>query len=179
MLSVGDFLSLANGERAEILRIHPIVRRGAYAPFTESGKLIANDLVVSSFVAMNPNRSDVNVYGIPVLSYHWLAYVTQSPHRLHCKMFGVNEAPLYTEDGLSVWVVAPFEAASWIVRQHEVLQLMILSLAVPALIPIMVLEGVFACSIPMLFGMAMLVVFVFIGAYVNRRSRCVLKIKMR
>jgi hypothetical protein len=177
MLSAGDFLSLANGDHAEILHINPIVRRGAYAPFTESGKLIANELLVSSFVAMDPNRSGVNVYGIPVLSYQWLAYVTQTPHRLYCKVFGVDESPDYTENGLSVWVAVPFEAGSWIVRQHEVVQLMILSLTIAALMPMTVLEGFFTCSVPMPCRMATLTVLIFVGAFKIRRSRYALKVK--
>ena len=113
-VKVGDMLRLGNGENAEIVNINRVIRIGAYAPFTDSGAIVVNGIVASNYVSFEPLSGDMMIGGWKVASYHWVAHMSQGPHRLYCKVAGSKcEKESYNDDGISLWVAEPLRAAEW------------------------------------------------------------------
>jgi Hint module len=71
----GDELS---GKRVK--SIHPIVRRGVYAPLTHSGDIAISGIVVSNYVALLRNW-------FPHRQQHYLGHFLFYPQRLFCSYF--------------------------------------------------------------------------------------------
>jgi hypothetical protein len=49
---VGDYLLRDSGLDDRVESIHSFQERGLYAPFTPSGKLVVNDILASSYIAI-------------------------------------------------------------------------------------------------------------------------------
>ena len=128
---VGDNLLDSNGENAEIVNIKSVIRKGAYAPFTESGSIVVNDIVASNYISFEQDTGDISIGGINLVSYQWVAHLAQAPHRLYCSLVSSCENESYTKEGLSLWVAGPFQAANWWLGQNAVVKSLTL---VPALV---------------------------------------------
>ena len=115
-LQVGDLLLLERGSFVSITNIQTVRRRGAYAPFTESGKLVVNGVMASSYISLDHGLSKSKA----MISDQWLAHVFQAPHRL-CTRFG-GCAESYTEDGISYYVSGLYNAAKWWMKQTHVIK---------------------------------------------------------
>jgi len=102
-LKLGDKLLLASDENSScgITKITKIVKNGAYAPFTASGKLVVNGIVASSYVSLTGN----SYYLAGLVSHHWLAHVLTTPLRFFCKYGECNHT--YNTDG--VWTSIPLD----------------------------------------------------------------------
>lgn len=115
-----------------------MVDDGLYAPFTPSGKFLANGgLLVSSFVAFDDALSSLKVGGVG-FSYQWMAHAFEFPHRVACYYAGQCPKEMYNEVGISTWVAAPADIA-----------LSILAIETPALkefLLVIVLCGMFMFS---------------------------------
>jgi hypothetical protein len=120
-VKVGDELVDSDGSGTSVLAIQSVVRQGAYAPFTPSGKLIVNGITVSSYVAFQ--NSAVLKIGDSMetpFTYHWMAHTFNVPHRLFCQHLAHCSEEQYTADGYSTWVARPLQFTMWIFRQHPV-----------------------------------------------------------
>jgi len=91
---------------------------GVYAPFTPSGKLLVNGVLVSNFVAFQ-NSNMLNILGIDFLSFHNLAYTFESTHRIWCYHLGPCKVETYNSDGISTWVEKPFNFIQTIFQTKE------------------------------------------------------------
>lgn len=74
-IRVGDVL---DGVNVVVNNITHVVRRGAYAPLTESGEFLANDMRVSSYVAIWADAW--------VPRPHWWGQLLFSPIRILCRL---------------------------------------------------------------------------------------------
>jgi hypothetical protein len=116
-VQVGDYL--VNGRNAsEPLLVTSIrsvtVESGLFAPFTPSGKVVVNDGVLAScFVSFQEKSHTLMIMGIG-FSYHWLAQLFESAHRLVCFHMGSCPNETYDENGLSEWVSRPLAMAIWL-----------------------------------------------------------------
>lgn len=125
-VSVGDQLILSdeNNKRrnTKVTKISKIERVGAYAPFTESGTIVVNDLLTSNYVSLQEEVSGrFTVAGIPILSMQWLAHAFQAPHRFFCHLSShACSSESYTKGGISHWVLMPLHISRWILRQHVI-----------------------------------------------------------
>lgn len=136
-VTVGDSLTLANGDHVAVKSIKSVMRKGAFAPFTKDGSIIVNGLVVSSFVALEQDASSsFMIGGFKTLSLHTLAYVFEAPHRIMCSInfdyFCQEET--YSKEGLSAWIEGPLAASQWLVQQAAWIKL---TVALPALVVFM------------------------------------------
>jgi hypothetical protein len=114
VLEVGD--RLANGDI--ITAMQQVTRTGAYAPFTSSGTIVVNGVLVSNYVALQGSEylSIVGLDGIMVktpFTYHWLAHTFEAPHRLWCTYVSSCTLEHYTDQGVSTWVHGPHQVAQW------------------------------------------------------------------
>lgn len=103
-LAVGDELS-----GATISEIRKVTRTGAYAPFTDSGTIVVNDIVASTFVAKSSSSDTTSV-----VPHHWLALMSQAPHRLYSLLLhSITKQKRYTapQEGISPWI--PTSLMSW------------------------------------------------------------------
>lgn len=126
-ISVGDALvnffgtdDESSKEMAIVKSVKPVFSvDGLYAPFTPSGKLLVNDgLLVSSFVALNGERA-MSLGGVEV-THQWLAHSFEFPHRLFCYYNKKKcDVERYTSSGISMWVAAPLDAASWWLKMES------------------------------------------------------------
>jgi hypothetical protein len=124
MLKKGDLVVTASGETAAVKSIKKVVRKGAFAPFTESGTIVVNDLVASNYIAYQGSEY-LTIGGIETpFSYQWLAHTFNSAHRLAVMMGFKCES--YTDSGVSHWVDVPHKVGSWLVEQNVVVALAVL-----------------------------------------------------
>lgn len=115
-LQVGDELGGSGVTIIIISDICQVTRTGgAYAPFTKSGTIVVNGIVASSFVTKNNNASQNDTM---YLSFHWLAYFLQAPHRLWCRLLLLmmdnhhhGERYAVPQEGISPWI--PTSMMQW------------------------------------------------------------------
>lgn len=131
-LKVGDSLLLESGSMVSIINIKTVYRRGAYAPFTYSGKLVINGVVSSSYIAMD--------HGVPV-SQQWLAHLFQAPHRICSRWGGCAES--YTDDGLSSYVSRLYKGAKWWMKQPNTVKVVVFVPVFLVFAVIAAIEGIF------------------------------------
>jgi Leucine-rich repeat (LRR) protein len=118
-VSVGDNLSLGNGRTTKVTKIANVNSVGVFAPFTESGTIVVNGVLASSYVSLQPESEFFSAGGVKIVSMHWLAHAFQAPHRMICKInasFCTSET--YSEEGISNWVYGPHLASKWLLDQH-------------------------------------------------------------
>jgi ABC-type phosphate transport system substrate-binding protein len=152
-VSVGDKLSLANGY-ATVKEISKVTAGGAFAPFTKEGTIIVDSIKVSSYVDL-----DVNSYlskGIfSFLNMHWIAHLSQAPHRLVCEL---NKSFCSSEtynNGISVWVGKPLALSNWLFNQNAVVMM---ALFIPV-ISLLMFAGVIEMTIQSPIILAVIAVF--------------------
>merc|ERR1712151_454672 len=105
-VKVGDLLQGNDKGSMIVSKIRNIRRRGVYAPFTESGTILVNNVLASSYVTLQPGTGSLKIASIDTgLSLHELSHTFQGFHRVSCKIYWrwcANES--YTEEGISTWV---------------------------------------------------------------------------
>lgn len=103
-LKVGSQIVVAD-TATTILGIERVIRRGAYAPFTESGYIQVNHVQASTYVALQPHQSHFVVGGFTTpISHQWLAHLVLTPIRT-----GVAPASM---------IPYMHKASMWLLRQH-------------------------------------------------------------
>lgn len=123
-LKVGDQVVVAY-TATMILGIERVIRRGAYAPFTESGRVEVNHVQASTYVTLQPGQSHfaVGEFTTPI-SHQRLAHLALTPIRI-----GVAPASM---------IPYMHKASLWLLRQHATV---VVTLLVPILLLLSVLCG--------------------------------------
>lgn len=103
-----------------VTSIREVERRGIFAPFTKSGKIVVNDVVASCYVGFEGSGTMKGMFG---LSYHTASHVSESLHRMWCGL--INEKSCteesYTNGGTSQWSAAMLMLYKFILeRSHLV-----------------------------------------------------------
>jgi len=125
LIRVGDKVDLVNGEKSEILKVKKIRRHdGAFAPFTPSGKFIANNVIVSSYVSLQKDSAVLKVFDTPTpFTMQWLAHTFKAPHRMICNLdFSICREESYV-NGVSVWVAKSLQISKWVLNQSAWIQI--------------------------------------------------------
>jgi hypothetical protein len=107
-LHVGDLVRQPSGSLVAVTNIETVYRKGVYAPFTYSGKLVVNGVVLSAYTFAID-------FGVPI-SQHWISHLSQVPHRLYTRLGGRAES--YTEGGLSSYASGLYKITMWWMQQH-------------------------------------------------------------
>jgi hypothetical protein len=124
ILKKGDMVVTASGEVASVKSIETVLGKGAFAPFTESGKIVVNDLVASNYISYQDSEYlKIGCFETPI-RYQWLAHAFNAAHRLAFKIGFQGES--YTGSGLSRWVDVPHQIGEWLIEQEPVVVLAIL-----------------------------------------------------
>lgn len=162
MVKVGDMLIATSGDLVSVTSIRAVIRKGVYAPFTESGFIIVNDIVASNYIAFHESAfMKVGDLETP-LTYQWLAHTFNSAHRVAFRMGIIGET--YTAAGMSRWVDLPHRYSAWILRQH-------ILVAWGVLVPSIVLFGAIAMFEQLLMSsMSLVIIAIIVASLVTHRS---------
>jgi hypothetical protein len=138
-LNIGDNLNLVDGTVERIASIKSVSRKGAFAPFTSSGSIIVDNVIVSTFVAFQGSET-LRLAGISSrLPWHWLAHSFELPHRFWCSYIKSCTTERYI-DGISSWVYIPFQFTIWFTNLKS--NFIMIMTAVPALMAVCFLGAV-------------------------------------
>lgn len=130
-LHVGDFLLGGTGLKDRIESIEVLQDTGLFAPFTPSGKLIVNDILASSYVAV-VDQEDLNL-GWTILNLHWLSHAVLFPRRLICCHLASCPSETYNSEGIPLWIDPVFRAFSWLLSFNSFVRVsLIVTMAVVA-----------------------------------------------
>ncbi|KAI2495484.1 hypothetical protein MHU86_19028 [Fragilaria crotonensis] len=130
-LHVGDFLLGGTGLKDRIESIEVLQDTGLFAPFTPSGKLIVNDILASSYVAV-VDQEDLNL-GWTILNLHWLSHAVLFPRRLICCHLASCPSETYNSEGIPLWIDPVYRAFSWLLSFNSFVRVsLIVTMAVVA-----------------------------------------------
>ena len=117
LLRMADRVYDFAGNELEVKSIRAITLRGKYAPFTPSGKLVVNGVLVSSYVALVPSHS-LTILGVS-FSFQWLAHSFEFPHRLVCYHMGNFPKETFSDSGISDWVNRPLKLSQFVLDMGD------------------------------------------------------------
>jgi hypothetical protein len=134
LVEVGDELLDADSNPVLVDKLSMVTGKGAFAPFTSSGKLIVDDVTVSSYVSLQDSSTLTigNAVKTP-FSFHWVAHSFNAPHRFYCRHMSQCLSEKYTDEGLSEWVATPYRITVWIFSQNSAISTMLMILILPIL----------------------------------------------
>jgi len=123
-LKAGHILTNVMGDvpkQSEVVRTTVVKEMGVYAPFTQSGLIVVNGHVASTYAHVQGGKSDRLVVGgvETALSFQYLAHLAQAPHRMLCSLnFKACESEQYDEEGLSWYAASQLAALDWLETQE-------------------------------------------------------------
>lgn len=119
-VKVGDFLLTQEGlAPALVASVRKVSRRGAYAPFTTSGSLSVNGIVVSNYVAL---PSTLFRSSDTFEQQHWLQHAAYLPYRVYCGFSGCEGEHYDEKSGLSQAVMFWIPLLHWLEHHRVVFQ---------------------------------------------------------
>lgn len=89
LVGVSDRVAVgSSGEMHSITKVGTTIAKGAYAPFTPSGRIMVNSVLASNYVSLLEDKAGVEIpftgnYEIPM---QWIAHTFKAPHRMLCSL---------------------------------------------------------------------------------------------
>ena len=144
-IAVGDTLQNSSGNGSVVSRIETVKSKGLYAPLTVSGKLLVDDVVASSYVAvLGTDREFVELAGVTLPITHSSAgHTFSTPLRLMCMTVSPKICEWKSEGGMHPWLSFGQKLASAMENQHFIMQLIMLIVALCLLLPFALIESLF------------------------------------
>ena len=134
----GDLLTKADGGSAKVARVATVKRKGVYAPFTESGMIVVNGYVASSYAHIGGGKSSAN--WIDATTYQFLAHLAEAPHRLVCAtVLKLCQSEVYNRSGMSWWASHQLATFDWLDDQPP-------AIAVLLVLPLLVVLVLFTLA---------------------------------
>jgi hypothetical protein len=131
---VGDKLEMVSGDLFTVTSISVVTKKGAYAPFTDSGTIIVNGVKASSFVAFQ-NSSTLVIAGFNTgLEFQVLAHTFERPHRFWCSYLSSCLHEQYTIEGLSQRLASTHAAVRWYFDKSKTSRAVAVLFAIPFLV---------------------------------------------
>jgi len=124
-LQVGNSLVTKEGLSSEIMWIHKVERQGVYSPLTESGNLLVNGVLASSYVS----RVWLKEY-VSGDTLHAFQHSATLPVRLLCGVVDCGTETYNETTGFSTWVQFWFDVEQWMLSLPVFLQVSFLLLLV-------------------------------------------------
>ena len=156
-LRVGDTVMKASGGVVAVKSIRKVAQMGVYAPFTPSGVLVLNGVLVSCYTGLEGSDS-IKLYGGLELSYHYLAHLYQMPHRLWCRSVSPCRRETHSAEGISLWLHYPLKLSGWLLRQSIIVKTSFMMAWLIVFLPLGLLELFLHLSIEMQFTLCALIV---------------------
>jgi Hint module len=149
-LQVGDFLIDESGVGIRVEQIEIVQERGLYAPFTPSGKIAVNNIMVSSYVDLFDKKDLTLSLGWMRLSHHWLSHAAVFPHRLVCYHIASCAAERYNIEGISLWHAQPLRFSQWLLGGGSFVRAALVATMVFLATIVTALELLIRCSAPVM-----------------------------
>jgi len=124
-LQVGGTLLTMDGILSEILWIRTVQRQGVYSPLTESGNLLVNGVLASSYVSRDWLKEYVSGDTL-----HAFQHSATLPVRLFCAIVDCKTEGYNETTGFSMWVQFWFGVEQWQLLLPTVWQMAFLSFLV-------------------------------------------------
>lgn len=112
-VKVGDKVILKDETPSEVKSIHKVVREGAYAPLTPSGKIVVDDVVASNYVEHDALKQYVSAE-----AQHSMQHGAFAGYRLYCLEFGCANETYDEEYGHSKGIVMWLYLLQWLEQQQ-------------------------------------------------------------
>jgi hypothetical protein len=144
-IKTGDFLVMSSGTLSLVKKVSTVERRGAFAPFTMSGKIVVNGVVSSSYVSLQGTDNVMIGNTKTPLGSHFIAHLLTTPLRIAARL-GLLNHETYTLDGRSSYIAGPHYAAQILLEQRPVIFGAVFSVAVTIMAPLLAVEILFARS---------------------------------
>jgi hypothetical protein len=142
LVEIGDELLDAKGERMVVQKVSSVSRQGSYAPFTPSGQLVVDGILVSSYVTFQDSGL-LKIGGVETpISFQWLEHSFTFPLRLYCKHWSSCTSETYTTGGISSLLDTPRRATIWIFEQDAIVMALSMSIVVILMSVLTILEAV-------------------------------------
>jgi len=128
-IQIGDFLLTENGSLSPVVSIRTVQRVGAYSPLTESGNLLVNGVLASSYVSRGWVMESTGVSGETL---HWLQHGAVTPYRMFCYLSGRCKREHYDRStGFSAFDQFWYQLEEWQLRQRRWIRTILLFLIFP------------------------------------------------
>lgn len=114
-VKLGSTLRDASGNGVVVTGIATVEKRGAFSPFTLSGKVVVNGMLASNFIGFQ-NSGTLSLFGVTEMSWQWMAQAFKFPHRFVYGL-GLARQEYYTKTGISTWVDLPHRFTLWLMEQ--------------------------------------------------------------
>mmetsp|Transcript_11807 Transcript_11807/g.16880 ORF Transcript_11807/g.16880 Transcript_11807/m.16880 type:complete len:241 (-) Transcript_11807:195-917(-) len=120
---VGEELVTDSGHGGVVLQVKRVTKRGLFAPFTPSGRIIVNGIQCSTFIAFQKDTYTMLVGGFDTgLSFHYVSLLFNFPYTIYFHLFGWMGHEVYTEEGISMWSLLGKTFVEWALRQPNYIQ---------------------------------------------------------
>jgi len=114
----GDTIIHVSGKNDVVVSTEIIhLREGMYAPFTASGYLVVDNILVSNYVAFITEEEKI----FPTSQYQYqqrIAHAFNGPHRMYCTYFACGTEK-YNEEGISLFAERPYALSKWIFGENN------------------------------------------------------------
>jgi len=119
----GDSLVSATSKDVTVRSVETIRLKnsGMYAPFTPSGYLVVNDMVVSNYVSLQAGEAKeylaITKNVITPFTHQWIAHSMNAPHRMYCRLLACTKET-YDDRGISKSISLPFTISEYIMASN-------------------------------------------------------------
>jgi hypothetical protein len=122
-IQVGDVLS----NQQPVTKIESVKRHGLYAPVTETGDIVVNDVLASCYVALFEDATTL-------LNQHGAAHAIFSMQRLACGVMpSLCNEETYDEEGFSLFAAPLIHMIRVINHQNALVQVGVMALTMPGI----------------------------------------------
>merc|ERR1712232_37969 len=128
-VKVGDILVSSDEEEVTVTSIRKVQASGLYAPFTPSGTIMVNHVLVSSFI-------DLQLSPTSSTTMQWLAHMGEFPHRVMCYYYsGYNycQGETYNEVGINEIYIQPLKFIQEYLSSSSVVSTVFVTFLIPIL----------------------------------------------
>lgn len=141
-IRIGDSLVTSRGDAVYVNDIRIVWRSGAYAPFTESGDIVVNGIVASTYVSLPPSWQQK----LSFAQQHWIQHAAYAPYRLLCGWIGCEAESHDEATGFSKAVSIGIAILNWAEGQSEIVRdVLLYAVALPGLRLVWALERTEPC----------------------------------
>uniref|UniRef100_A0A7S2XSW2 Hint domain-containing protein n=1 Tax=Attheya septentrionalis TaxID=420275 RepID=A0A7S2XSW2_9STRA len=147
-LKVGDLLVGTSFPPPRVIKIESVIREGLFLPFTYDGTIVVDKVLASNYVSLAHPPEDhyhsfFQVDEVPIISYHLLSHVWQTPHRLVCMWFSntICKASASSEYE-SFWARTGRFIAEFVFKKPAIIKGPILASVVGFLLPLYFMEQI-------------------------------------
>lgn len=134
-MRVGESVqTAAKGIAAKVTKISKISRLGFYAPLTQDGTIVVNDILASTYVGMDGDKDGAEIGGVCLVSYHTISHWWISPNRLICNSIAsmdVCKNEVYDSRGHSFWARVSEELGMLFSSASVILQVVLAATIIP------------------------------------------------